>query len=238
MADRPSRFMHVRRHFDAELQDLEIKVQAMSAAAQDMVDQAVQGLIENNPNAFEPVIKGDDEVDFYYLDIERRIVALFALQTPVATDLRFLTAVLHINLHLERVADMAVNVAKIGLSVADLPRSQVILTNLSEMTGIALKMIAASMDAFARRDLELATKLPSMDEPLDRLNRGMLRAILPISDDKRMLQWAIGMHTVSRQIERIGDHAVDIAEQVAFLITGEFREFSDASHPERAVEPS
>jgi phosphate transport system protein len=236
VADQPIRRAtpHVRRHFDEELRDLEVKVQAMSAAAQDLVDQAIRGLIENNPRRFEPVIIGDDEVDFYYLDIERRIVSLFALQTPVATDLRFLTAVLHINLHLERVADMAVNVAKIGQSVADLPRSQVILTQLSEMSGIALKMIAASMDAFARRDLELAAELPTMDDPLDRLNRGMMRAILPISDDKRMLQWAIGMHVVSRQIERIGDHAVDIAEQVAFLITGEFREFTDASHPEKA----
>jgi phosphate transport system protein len=226
--------LHVRRHFDEELHELEVKVQAMSAAAQDLVDQAIKGLLENDPQILERVIQGDDEVDFYYLDIERRIVALFALQTPVATDLRFLTALLHINLHLERVADMAVNVAKIGQSAADLPRSQVILTQLNEMSGIALRMIAASTDAFARRDLELAAKLPSMDDPLDRLNRGMMRAILPISDDKRMLQWAIGMHTVSRQIERIGDHAVDIAEQVAFLITGEFREFTDASHPDKA----
>ncbi|HEX2258958.1 MAG TPA: phosphate signaling complex protein PhoU [Actinomycetota bacterium] len=226
--------LNVRRHFDEELRELEIKVQAMSAAAQDLVAQAVRGLVENNSQLYDQVIQGDDEVDFYYLDIERRIVALFALQTPVATDLRFLTALLHINLHLERVADMAVNIAKIGQSVVDLPRSQVIITHLSEMSGIALKMIAASTDAFARRDMELATKLPSMDDPLDRLNRGMMRAILPISDDKRMLQWAIGMHTVSRQIERIGDHAVDIAEQVAFLITGEFREFTDASHPDKA----
>lgn len=234
---KPEMMHHVRRHFDAELHELEIKIQAMSAAAQDLVEESIRGIVENDPTRFDPVIQGDDEVDFYYLDVERRIVALFALQTPVATDLRFLSAVLHINLHLERVADMAVNVAKIGASVAELPRSQVILTNLSEMSGIALRMIAASMDAFARRDLDLAKQLPLMDDPLDRLNRGMLRAILPVSDDKRMLQWAIGMHTISRQIERIGDHAVDIAEQVAFLITGEFREFTDASHPEQAAKP-
>ncbi|MDQ4149989.1 MAG: phosphate signaling complex protein PhoU [Actinomycetota bacterium] len=231
--ERPKRRMvNVRRHFDAELQELEAQLQAMSAASQEQVAQAVTGLVDNEPSLFEQVILSDDEVDYYYLDVERRVLGLFALQTPVATDLRFLTAVLHINLHLERVADMAVNMAKIGQSVADLPRSQSILTNINEMSGIALKMIAASMDAFARRDLELAYQLPVMDDPLDRLNRGMLRTILPVSEDKRMLQWAIGMHTVSRQIERIGDHAVDIAEQVAFLITGEFREFTDASHPE------
>jgi len=73
--------------------------------------------------------------------------------------------------------------------------------------------------------------LPEMDEPIDRLNRGMLQEVLQIADDKRMLEWGIRMHVISRQIERVGDHAVDIAEQVAFLLTGEFREFTDASHP-------
>jgi phosphate transport system protein len=100
------------------------------------------------------------------------------------------------------------------------------------MGTIALRMIAAAMDAFARRDLELCRQLPEMDEPIDRLNRGMLQEVLQIADDKRMLEWGIRMHVVSRQIERVGDHAVDIAEQVAFLLTGEFREFTDASHPQ------
>jgi phosphate transport system protein len=223
---------HIRKHFDEELRDLEIKIQAMGAAAQDLVELALLGVVENKAENFDKVIKGDDEVDFYYLEIERRILAVFALQTPVATDLRFLTALLHVSLHLERVADMAVNIAKIGSLAAHLPRIQEVVTTLTEMGGIALKMINAAMDAFGRRDLELSLQLPSMDDPVDRLNRGMLREILPIADDKRMLEWGMQMHVVSRQIERIADHAVDIAEQTAFLITGEFREFTDASHPE------
>jgi phosphate transport system protein len=88
------------------------------------------------------------------------------------------------------------------------------------------------MAALARRDLELACKLPELDDPLDRLNRGMLQQVLAASDDQRVLEWGIRMYVVSRQLERIGDNAVDIAEQVAFLVTGEFREFTDASHPE------
>ena len=225
---------HIRKHFDEELRDLEIKIQAMGAAAQDLVDLALAGVIENETQNFETVIRSDDEVDFYYLDIERRVLAVFALQTPVATDLRFLTALLHVSLHLERVADMAVNIAKIGALSAHLPRSEAVLTTLGEMGGIALKMINASMDAFARRDLELSLQLPTMDDPVDRLNRGILREILPIAEDKRMREWGMQMHVISRQIERIADHAVDIAEQTAFLITGEFREFTDASHPEPA----
>lgn len=219
-----------RRNFSSELHNLESRVQTMSTAAQDMVEQALKGLSENDQDLFEPVIGADDEVDFYYLEIERRVVDMFALQTPVATDLRLLTALLHINHSLERIGDMAVNLAKVGMLSYGLPRDESVLTMILEMGGIALRMIGASMDSFARRDLELASKLPEMDEPIDRLNRGMIRAILPLSKDLRMLEWGMRMHVVSRQIERMGDQAVDIGEQVAFLITGEFREFTDASH--------
>jgi phosphate transport system protein len=127
---------------------------------------------------------------------------------------------------------MAVNLAKITKLATGLPRSPTVISHLDEMGGIALRMIEAAMDAFTRRDLDLARQLPEMDEPIDRLNRGMLHEVLKIADDKRMLEWGIRMHVVSRQIERVGDHAVDIAEQVAFLLTGEFTEFTDASHPE------
>jgi PhoU domain len=100
------------------------------------------------------------------------------------------------------------------------------------MGALALQMVGVAMAALARRDLELAHRLPEMDDPIDRLNRGMLQQVLAVSDDKPMLEWGIRMYVVSRQIERIGDNAVDIGEQVAFLVTGEFREFTDASHPE------
>ncbi len=139
------------------------------------------------------MIAGDDLVDRLYLDVERQILDLFALQTPVASDLRLLTALLHINLHLERIADMAVNIAKIARLADGLPQ-----------------------------------QLPAMDDPVDRLNHRMVELILA---DQHCIQWGIRMQVVSREIERIGDHAVDIAEQVAYLITGRFQEFTDASHP-------
>jgi phosphate transport system protein len=125
-----------------------------------------------------------------------------------------------------------VNIAKITKSADGLPANPTVLQHLEEMGALALRMVGAAMAALARRDLELARKLPEMDDPLDRLNRGMLQQVLEASDDKRVLEWGIRMYVVSRQIERIGDNAVDIAEQVAFLVTGEFREFTDASHPE------
>jgi phosphate transport system protein len=125
-----------------------------------------------------------------------------------------------------------VNLAKITKLAHGLPPNPKVLQHLGEMGALALGMVGAAMAALARRDLELARKLPELDDPLDRLNRGMLQQVLGVSDDKQRLEWGIRMYVVSRQLERVGDNAVDIGEQVAFLVTGEFHEFTDASHPE------
>jgi phosphate transport system protein len=95
-----------------------------------------------------------------------------------------------------------------------------------------VRMLRTAMEAFARRDLDLCLKLPEMDEPVDRLNRGMYREVAALAADQATLEWGIRMNVVARQLERVGDHAVDVGEQVGFLLTGEFREFTDASHPE------
>jgi phosphate transport system protein len=225
--------MHeVRRHFDEELRALEGEVQRTGTQAQLLLERALQALAHSDPAICDEVIRGDDEVDQLYLDVERQILGLFALQTPVASDLRLLTALLHINLHLERIADQAVNIAKITKLAHGLPPNPTVLQHLEEMGALALRMVGAAMAALARRDLELARSLPELDDPLDRLNRGMLGQVLAVSDDQRMLEWGIRMYVVSRQLERVGDNAVDIGEQVAFLVTGKFREFTDASHPE------
>ena len=222
-----------RRHFHQQLHELERAVLDMGAVVQDLFDLAMQALLGHDRAVCDRVVAGDDAVDAYYLRIEREIMDLFALQTPVASDLRLLTALLHIDLHLERVADMSVNIAKIVNVSWGLPTNAKVLERLEEMGGVALRILAAAMDAFARRDLELCWRLTSMDDTIDRLNRGMLAEVLDASPDKALLEWGIGMHLVSREIERVGDHGVDIGEQVAFIVTGEFLEFTDASHPER-----
>jgi phosphate transport system protein len=224
--------MRELRRFHEELRVLEDDVQQTGTQAQLLLENVLQALTRRDLAICEAVIRGDDEVDRLYLDVERRILGLFALQTPVASDLRLLTALLHINLHLERIADQAVNMAKITTLAGGLPPNPTVLQHLEEMGVLALRIVGAAMQALARRDLELARRLPELDDPLDRLNRGMLQQVLAVSDDKRMLEWGIRMYVVSRQIERVGDNAVDIGEQVAFLVTGEFREFTDASHPE------
>ncbi len=221
-----------RRRFHDELRLLEADAQAMGVATQALFEHALKAVSEGDPVACDQVVAADDEIDRYYLDIERRILDLFALQSPVASDLRFLTALLHVNLHLERVSDMAVNIAKMCKLSCELPRNDTVLQHLEEMGRLALAMLATAMQAFASRNLQLCYRLPKMDDPIDRLNRGMLSEILATSEDKGMLEWGIRMHVVSRQIERVGDHAVDIGEQVAFLVTGDFHEFTDASHPD------
>jgi phosphate transport system protein len=224
--------MKARRHFHEELEALELDVLGMGELAQQALGRSMDLLADWDEGKARALIGGDDEIDDRYLSIERRWLELLALQTPVATDLRLLTAILHINLHLERVGDMAVNIVKIARETAGLPANQTILTHLREMTDVVRPMIRTALDAFVRRDLKLATSLPKLDDPVDRLNRNMYREVAACAGNPQMLEWAVRMMIVSRQLERAGDHAVDIAEQVAFLLTGAFQEFTDASHPE------
>ena len=221
--------MVARRHFHQELETLELDVLALGELAEQALAGAFDALESRDESAMSAVVAGDDEIDKRYLDVERRWLELLALQTPVASDLRLLSAIIHINLHLERIGDMAVNIAKIARITRDLPSNTTILTHLREMADVVRPMIRSSLDAFGRRDLALAQSLPAMDDPVDRLNRNMYREVAGCAGDPDMLEWAIRMMVVSRQLERVGDHAVDIAEQVAFLLTGEFQEFSDAS---------
>jgi phosphate transport system protein len=218
-----------RWRFQEELQNLEDKVQRLGAEARGQLGRAVAALAA--PADYDAIIAGDEEVDRRYLEVEQGVLQLFALQTPVASDLRLLTALLHIGLHLERVGDMAVNIAKLTRLVAGRPPDPTVQRQLQQMGTMAGQLVATAMDALARRDLDLARSLPSMDEPIDRRNRAMLDQVLAAGEDRRVLGWAVPMYVVSRELERVGDHAVDIGEQVAFLITGEFHEFAAATRP-------
>jgi phosphate transport system protein len=221
-----------RSKFHAELFDLETAVVEMGGLAADSVKSAVDALVRRDRAGAQTVIDGDDEIDNRYLSIERRILDLFALQTPVASDLRLVSVIQHTNQHLERVGDQAVNISKINLATMDLPTSAVILSHLAEMADVVSRMVRTAMEAFERRDLELCLKLPEMDDPVDLLNRGMYLEVVKLADDPARLEWGIQMNVAARALERVGDNAVDIGEQVSFLLTGEFREFTDASHDE------
>jgi phosphate transport system protein len=219
-----------RSRFHDELEQLEIDIQTMGELAERAVGRAVEALLGRDDALAQAVIDADDEIDERYLSVENRTLQVLALQTPVAGDLRLMSVILHANLHLERIGDQAVNVAKIYRSVGDLPTSEVILTHLREMGDVVRPMIRTAMEAFARRDLDLCLRLPEMDDPVDRLNLGMYKEVAALAEDQPLLNWGLRMLLVARQLERVGDHSVDIGEQVGFLLTGEFREFTDASH--------
>jgi phosphate transport system protein len=220
-----------RHRFHQALSDLERELLAEGDDAATAVSRAVEALVTRDSGLANGVVAADDEVDRRYLAIEADILEVLALQTPVASDLRLVFAILHCNLHLERIGDQAVNVAKMAIATADLPRDEQIVSHLEEMGEIVTRMVRVALDAFARRDLALCLTLPAMDDPVDVLNRNMYRQVLALGGgDPAALEWGIRMNVVARQLERVGDNAVDIGEQVGFLLTGEFREFTDASH--------
>ena len=219
-----------RRGFHDELEALQREILEMGEQAGNAVQHAVHAVVFRDSEEAQGVIDGDDAIDARYLDIDQRTLETLALQTPVAADLRLVSAIIHVNLHLERTGDQAVNIAKMHLLTEDLPGSDAMREQIREMGDLVVGMLRSAMEAFDRRDLELSLRLPKMDDPVDRLNRASHLEALKLADDPSALDWGLHMNLVSRALERVGDQAVDIAEQVGFLITGEFREFTDASH--------
>ncbi|MGH2590367.1 MAG: phosphate signaling complex protein PhoU [Actinomycetota bacterium] len=220
-----------RPHFHDELQRMELELLTLGELAGTAVRASVDALVRHDDAAADSVIAGDDEIDRLYMDLDQGVLALLALQAPVAADLRLISVIMHSSLHLERIGDQAETISKIYTITKDLPGNATIVQQIAEMGDIGVEMVRTAMDALRRRDQELCLKLPAMDDPVDRLNRNMHFEVAKLADDHRALDWGMHMNLVARALERVGDNAVDIGEQVSFLLTGEFREFTDASHP-------
>ncbi|HLM35607.1 MAG TPA: phosphate signaling complex protein PhoU [Gaiellaceae bacterium] len=226
----------MRLSFQEELEGLEAAVQEESALVLRALRSALNALERGDVDLADEVIAFDDEIDRRYLAIEEGVQSLLARQTPVAVDLRLVLAVLRVNLHLERMGDYCVTIAKLTKLMGDLAvTDDTILAALEDMGVRAEEMIRVALDAFAGRDADKAQSLTDLDELIDRANRRAVEDILSLGHSPEEREYGLRMLVVSRCIERIGDHAVDIGEQVAYLVTGEFREFTDASHPTRQV---
>jgi phosphate transport system protein len=225
--------MNVRVTFQEELDQLEASLQEEGALVLRVLRGALNALAQRDVELADEVIAFDDDVDRRYVEIEEAIQSLLARQTPVATDLRLVLAMLHMNLHLERMADYCVTIAKLTKLVADVEGDPTLVQSLEEMGERAEEMIRVALDSFANRDLDGAESLVDLDELIDRSNRRFVERVVEIVAEPGLREWVLRMVIVSRAIERIGDHAVDIGEQTAFLLTAEFREFTDASHPEQ-----
>jgi phosphate transport system protein len=222
---------NVRITFQEELDQLEASLQEEGSLVLRALRGAMNALSQRDLELADEVIAFDDDVDRLYVQIEEEIQSLLARQTPVASDLRLVLAMLHINLHLERMADYCVTIAKLTKLVADVESDPALLQSLEEMGERAEEMIRVALDSFSNRDLAGAESLVDLDELIDRSNRRFVERVLEIVADPDLREWVLRMVLVSRTIERIGDHAVDIGEQTAYLLTAEFREFTDASHP-------
>lgn len=218
----------MRLTFQEELNGLEADLQEESQLVIRSLRGTMSALQDRDVELADEVIAFDHEVDARYLQLEQGIEGLLARQTPVAGDLRLVLAILHVNLHLERMADLCVTISKLTKLAIGSDGDPAVLESLDEMGERAEEMILTAMRAFAERDLEGAESLVELDELIDRANRRFVRHVLELSNES-LYEWGVRMLLVSRCLERIGDHAVDIGEQTAYLITGELREFSDAS---------
>jgi len=222
----------MRVTFHEELETLEQALQDQGRLVLRSVRAAVDALVRRDAELADEVIGFDDRVDEAYFALQEAVQSLLARQTPVASDLRLVLAMLHINLHLERMADLCTTIAKLTKLVRDTEPDPNVIAGFEEMGARVEEMIKVALAAFRVRDLGQSESLVDLDELVDRANRQTVEHVLEIGGDVDRREWGLRMLLVSRCLERMGDHAVDIGEQTAYLVTGEFREFTDASHPE------
>jgi phosphate transport system protein len=207
-----------RHHFEEELQGLKNRILTMGALVEERVHQAVRALIDRQLEEAEQVIRSDQEVNALQIEIDDRCLKLLALQQPIATDLRLITAAMKINADLERIGDQAVNIAENVIKL--LPQAPLKpLIDIPRMAELAEKMTRDALDAFVRKDAELARNVLRRDDEVDNLKDQVFRELLTyMMADPGTIQRALALILISRNLERIADHATNIAEDVIFLV--------------------
>jgi len=215
-------------HFHREMEALEHTVLGMADQAESMVESAVEAITTANLDLAQQVIDLDDQIDQTYFQVHQQWTGLMARFQPMGSDLRRMSVLLQLNATFERMGDQCVNIAKIAQFNEGLPRVERICDQIREMGDLVRPMIRASIEAYLRRDLDEAKLLPAMDQPVDRLNANMYKEIVAVAGSPEMLEWATKTLMAARALERVGDQAVDFAEQTAYLITGERAEFVEA----------
>ena len=221
-----------RTHFQEELANLESQALGGLDMVANALDRALETVQHQDVELASMVIADDDRIDGRYLEVHQGILSLLALQAPVAGDLRLVAALLHVIKHVERMGDQCVNIAKlVPLAGHEPPTDDEMLNMITRMGELARSQALQCKQAFALRDVDLAEDLVRQDAEINRLNRCVFARAVAIGTDEDRREWAMHMMLMARALERVGDNAVDIGEQVAFVETGLFREFSDASRP-------
>ncbi|MEA2296179.1 MAG: phosphate transport system protein [Solirubrobacteraceae bacterium] len=220
----------LRVQFHHQLQELESRALGGIDIVVESLDRAVEAVRHADVELAAMVIADDDRVDGRFLEVHQSILSLLATQAPVAGDLRMIAALLHVIKHVERMGDQCVNIAKlVPLAGHEPPVDDEMLAMIVRMGELARSQALQCKQAFALRDVSLAEDLVRQDAEINRLNRCVFNRAVTVGTDEDRREWAMHMMLMARALERVGDNAVDIGEQVAFVETGLFREFSDAS---------
>jgi phosphate transport system protein len=212
--------MEVRKTFHQQLEDLYLDLLKMANITVDTIEKTRRAFSRLDADLAREIIDGDDVVDDYVKKIEENGVELLARQAPVAIDLRTIIVIMRLATHLERVADLCVNISKAIMNMGDYRLSPWISENIDEMFTRAVRMLVTAVESFKERDEAKAESLAEMDDTVDRINRGFLTGTDRESEEEVDLMIRVVM--VARFIERIADHAVDIGEDVRYMVTGQF----------------
>jgi phosphate transport system protein len=207
-----------RHHFEEELQTLKNRLLTMGALVEERAHQAVRSLVNRNQEAAEQIIASDKEVNDLQIDIDDRCLKLLATQTPLASDLRLITSAMKINSDLERIGDQAVNIAENVVKLLPQPPLKPLI-DIPRMAEIAQQMTRDALDSFVKRDVALAREVLRRDDEVDSLKDQVFRELLTyMMADPGTIQRALALILISRNLERIADHATNIAEDVIFLV--------------------
>jgi phosphate transport system protein len=214
----------LRVHFHQELQELEASALGALDLVVESLDRAIESVRHQDVELAAMVIADDDRIDGRYLEVHQSILHLLATQAPVAGDLRVIAALLHVIKHVERMGDQCVNIAKlVPLAGHEPPVDDEMLDMITRMAGLARSLVLQSKQAFQMRDPGLAEDLVRQDMDVNRLNRAVFTRAVVIGTDEDRREWAMHMMLMARALERVGDNAVDVGEQVAFVNTGTLR---------------
>jgi phosphate transport system protein len=211
---------HIRhiRHFQDELDELKARLLEMGGLAEDRLRLAVQGLVERDLTVVDRVLAGDSAINRLHIDIDDRCFKLLALHQPMAVDLRSIVAAVKINTDLERVGDLAVNIAEAAARYLEHPPVKELI-DIPRMADIAQGMLRDALDAFVRRDQALARQVLDRDDDLDGLKTQVFRELLThMLKNQTTIEPSLDLILVSRHLERVGDHATNIAEDVIFMV--------------------
>jgi len=212
---------HTSSHYEMELREVKNGLIYLGALTEQAIQKAMKSLLERNSIIAQKVIQEDKEIDKLDNELEDRCVSILALRQPAAIDLRFITTAIKINGHLERIGDMAVNIAEKAIMLNEEPQLKPYI-DLPRMADLVREMIKYSLDALVRNDLTLAEKVRQQEHVVDKLNEQIFRELLTfMMEDTKTIHRAILIMQISKNLERIADHAKSIADMVIYLVTGE-----------------